>query len=517
MYFITAPHTLNDGTRKKRSANKSAKREEMKYSEQEIPDGDEGVDETVRQMIEMSTEDAEHLRIQELAKRLKRKTDIETVRAIFAHVQANVRYENDPEDKELLIRPRHVLSRRRPFGDCDDMTMALAALYLASGFPVRIRVIEWKYDDDGEPIPFFTHVYPLVYVPSLEGWIPTDAVIEEGGGFGNEQGRIRRRKDYPITQRDIDMATLARLDDRIGFADSSINTAQEPCCPKKRKRPIVLNINNSNSNNINAGNTSNTSRTNSPEDHSRLTYQNQQNPRTQAQYAPRSSSNYSPRSQYQNTPRRTDTYAPTTTYSPQAQNATPQRPSANEEYAPPRRTPQQESTVPQRVPQETAPPSRVPDNRNYGTRPQEQTAPAMGFQSAPPPPPRRAQEQAATEQEQPLRPPPREFDENIESIPNNASSASALRPPPREFDERVEEVPNYSASLRPAPREFDERVEEVPNYNASLRPAPREFDERVDEVPNYSASLRPAPREFDERRYYSAQASTMRSAPREFA
>jgi hypothetical protein len=562
---------LGDTKRDKRSSSRS----EMKYSEQEIPDGDAGVDVTIEHMKEMATEDANLKSIKDLAKKLRRKTDWETVKSIFQYVQKNVRYEHDPEDKELLIRPRHVLSKTRPFGDCDDMTMALAALYLASGFHVRFRTIEWKNDEKtGEPIPFFTHVYPLVYVKSVKAWIPTDAVIEEGGGLGNEQGVIRRRKDYPITLNDISMATLARLDDRIrnnrrGLRDGeapSGNAASTPsqsqCCGKKKKRPIVLNINNSNANNINAGNTTNTTRNSSPEVYapSRSNYQEQYSPRTQTQIAPRSNSQYSPRSQYQSNPKNTEYYSPRTQsqYAPKTNTSV----SANRPgyYSSPSgqggQNPQQSpaSAPPENRPQPGAQPSQ-----GYGVQPSSRPqAPSNGFMpsssalptpdrnpsaamTAPAPPPGNnfapsdsnsfapAPPPGETPQANTMRPPPREFDANPQyKNTDGTTPSSGLRPPPREFDAN----PQYKntndvaqgSTMRPPPREFDANPHYANTNSAEqpsgLRPPPREFDAN----PHYAntpqaSTMRPPPREFDANPHYvnTSHNSGLRPPPREFS
>lgn len=243
---------------------------EMRYSERWIPDGDEGTRVTVEDMIEMTQTAMSDAHLRVLARSLRRNSDVETAKAIFRYVCSFIEYKSDPHDKELLISPRHTLSARRPYGDCDDLSMAAAVLYLLNGLETRFRTIEWKNDKHGKPIPYYSHVYPVVCLPSIRKCLPTDPVLGFAG-FGNEQGSIRRRKDYPITIPQNTMGTLARLDDnglRGTLAD----------CKPKRKKPVHLNI----INNINAGNTSNATRTSSPETATYSPEMVQNNPRSSA-------------------------------------------------------------------------------------------------------------------------------------------------------------------------------------------------------------------------------------------
>ena len=61
----------------------------------------------------------------------------------------------DPASTEVLIRPRDMLTMRRPAGDCDDFAMLTASLLQAAGIPAELVSVA---ADPAAP-EVFTHIY----------------------------------------------------------------------------------------------------------------------------------------------------------------------------------------------------------------------------------------------------------------------------------------------------------------------------------------------------------------------
>jgi len=91
------------------------------------------------------------------------------VRYMAAWCRQNMRLINEPF--EILQPPAWLLeeiaSGRRPWGDCDDMTMLLSSLTVGAGLHTQIVAI--RPPDDPE----FRHVFPEVWLDGF--WIPMDA------------------------------------------------------------------------------------------------------------------------------------------------------------------------------------------------------------------------------------------------------------------------------------------------------------------------------------------------------
>ena len=77
--------------------------------------------------------------------------DAAEVEAIYCFVRDHIRYTKDVYNVETLATPDKTLQMR--VGDCDDMTVLLAAMLESVGYPTRF-VIE-GYNDDA----MWEHVY----------------------------------------------------------------------------------------------------------------------------------------------------------------------------------------------------------------------------------------------------------------------------------------------------------------------------------------------------------------------
>lgn len=93
--------------------------------------------------------------------------------SIFDYVLNNIKYVPDIDGIETFQTPDVTLKNK--FGDCDDMTSLLGALYRSIGFTYALVMVQ---------MPGFTtynHVYGAVY--TTEGWKYVDSSNKESGSF----------------------------------------------------------------------------------------------------------------------------------------------------------------------------------------------------------------------------------------------------------------------------------------------------------------------------------------------
>jgi len=112
--------------------------------------------------------------------------------AIFNYTRSNVRYTRDIEQVELYQRPARSLEIG--IGDCDDLTILLASLLQAVGYPVKLRVIGMK----GQRM--YSHIYLLVGLPphAPAHWMALDPSRPEPPGWelpANQRGLL---KDFHV-------------------------------------------------------------------------------------------------------------------------------------------------------------------------------------------------------------------------------------------------------------------------------------------------------------------------------
>jgi len=148
--------------------------------------GDPGVIQTVGKIAKFGLRDSKDPQIIEIAESKRGATDFETIEKIYNWVWKTFDYEKDPDDEEYVTAPIHLVNFNYEYCDCDDLTTLLVALLIALDFEVVVKVISWDRSRcEGSFCPF-THVYLYVWVPSLDGWLPLDAV-QKNNGFGVEK------------------------------------------------------------------------------------------------------------------------------------------------------------------------------------------------------------------------------------------------------------------------------------------------------------------------------------------
>lgn len=95
--------------------------------------------------------------------------------ALFDWVRRNVRYTRDIFRVELLHSARRMLELQA--GDCDDMTILLGAMLMATGHPVRLVLAGFRPNKPH----VYSHIYPEVNVRGR--WLAIDATVERPIGW----------------------------------------------------------------------------------------------------------------------------------------------------------------------------------------------------------------------------------------------------------------------------------------------------------------------------------------------
>ena len=99
--------------------------------------GDAGVSQTIDQMRSLVDEALRDPSILRTAKDIVRGVpafdDTAEAQTLYNWVRANIRFTKDPVNKETLYPPAELLQIRA--GDCDDISMLLATLLMASVIP----------------------------------------------------------------------------------------------------------------------------------------------------------------------------------------------------------------------------------------------------------------------------------------------------------------------------------------------------------------------------------------------
>lgn len=119
--------------------------------------------------------------------------DMCEIEKVWDFMVLNFRYVYDPTEYDTFATAKE--SMLAGGGDCDDATIAFAALLGSIGFRVLGRVISEK----SRPREW-VHIYPMVGVPkdNPSQWIPLDMTVD-GSTPGWEYPNIARHKDYLLT------------------------------------------------------------------------------------------------------------------------------------------------------------------------------------------------------------------------------------------------------------------------------------------------------------------------------
>jgi len=180
-------------------------------------DGERGTAQTVRLMrrlIDQALHDPQFIRFAiDLVRSVPAHDEAGEVFALFAWVQQNIRFTKDPVTKEKLYPPQELLKIRA--GDCDDISMLLAALAIADGYPAQLVTVSANPDAPDE----FSHVYLEVEVPPGSGaWVALDAA-RPGSQFGLAPAMYFRKRAWSLIDDSYqDLNGCTRIGGLAGYA-----------------------------------------------------------------------------------------------------------------------------------------------------------------------------------------------------------------------------------------------------------------------------------------------------------
>lgn len=110
---------------------------------QSIPDGVEGIRETLRNMVNMARAGKKSLAVRRLAMQIladvPQKSWLSEVKAIHAYVRDFVRYTRDINGIETVQAPDKTIEFNQ--GDCDDKSVLVATLLEVAGHPARFVAV----------------------------------------------------------------------------------------------------------------------------------------------------------------------------------------------------------------------------------------------------------------------------------------------------------------------------------------------------------------------------------------
>jgi hypothetical protein len=178
----------------------------VKMSLHGIPKGYLGTRKTLVHIQELIRQGAKDFYVRQkaidilLRKKVRSKDYLGEISALFEWVQRNVRYTKDPFRVEVLHTARRLLELRA--GDCDDMTILLAAMLESIGHPTRLVIIG---PDPGRPR-LFSHIYLEAYHKG--NWIPLDATMPFPMGWSP---RALVKEVIPINRRNPKMSAAMGL------------------------------------------------------------------------------------------------------------------------------------------------------------------------------------------------------------------------------------------------------------------------------------------------------------------
>lgn len=156
----------------------------LSYSNHTIQEGDKGVEQTLQAMAKLVNNALLHepdIRALALTivKSVRDKDYMGEITAVYDWVKKNIRYVQDPYDKEMLQEPIRTLQLAQ--ADCDDFASLLASLLMSIGHQCRFVVIKAQKDSET-----YDHVFVECNPNGNGKWVPLDATNKQNGCPGWE-------------------------------------------------------------------------------------------------------------------------------------------------------------------------------------------------------------------------------------------------------------------------------------------------------------------------------------------
>ena len=192
--LTTHRHGLRDGgtvVGQQHSARVDPNGKHLKATYVELSEGDHGISQTLKRMKKLALEGSRHPDVWRISRQLvgtkhpngkaKVRDQVEEARRLLKYIQTNIRWTPDIGDAETLAAPHRTLEVGA--GDCDDVSILLAAMATSLAIPNRLKAIAADSRFPQE----YTHVYNEL---KLNGrWVAAEPSIE-GKALGWESPEI---------------------------------------------------------------------------------------------------------------------------------------------------------------------------------------------------------------------------------------------------------------------------------------------------------------------------------------
>lgn len=175
-----------------------------------LKSGDAGIAQTIkamRRLVDGALSSSSFVRFaKDLIRRVPAHDEWAEAETIYTWVLQNIRFAKDPVTKEALYPPSELLKIRS--GDCDDISMLLAALYLAVGYPARLVTIAANPSAPDD----FSHVFVEVELPpGSNHWISADAA-RPGAQFASPPPMYYRKRIWSLVDDSYqDLSGMTRI------------------------------------------------------------------------------------------------------------------------------------------------------------------------------------------------------------------------------------------------------------------------------------------------------------------
>ena len=160
---------------------------------QPLLSGDPGTEQTIalmRRLIDEALRDSSIIRLaKDIVSGVAAFDEMGEAGAVYHWVLNNIRFTKDPVNKEALYPPAELLKIRA--GDCDDISMLMATLLMALGYPARLITVSANPGDPSQ----FSHVYVEGQVGGA--WIPLDAARPDSV-FGEAPPMYYRKRAWSL-------------------------------------------------------------------------------------------------------------------------------------------------------------------------------------------------------------------------------------------------------------------------------------------------------------------------------
>lgn len=156
----------------------------------QLSGGDKGIEETVDLMQMFLDKYSNNSSIKNILNKnnLIGISKSDTIKRIFTYFAHHYTYKPDPKDIELVKSPKHTIIGNEKYGDCDDLSLALATFLRNAGIKTKFRTVAWKPNNGNN----FTHIYVMAY----DGfkWI----ALDPSAGISGYQKEVDyfRKKDW---------------------------------------------------------------------------------------------------------------------------------------------------------------------------------------------------------------------------------------------------------------------------------------------------------------------------------